>query len=313
MNFPFVDAHADTIERLYSEKLDFGGDSSLHLDLPRLFGYRAQVFSIWTSPEWTRERALFHSLQMISLFSRVRREKKIRLLLEKKDLDDPSFGAILSLEGASPLVDDPELMEVFFELGVRMVSLTWNERNPFADGLDAALIPEGLTDKGRELVKKMRELGVVLDLSHIAEPGFWDAVGLHPGPLAVSHANAHALCPHPRNLKDEQLEAIAASGGVVGICFAPRFLATGGGDIDDVVRHVDYLREKIGVSCIGLGSDFDGITSTPPGLPDPSGLPLLFDKLSQRGYSEAELRAIAGENWIRLFREVWKAQGISKS
>ncbi|HEY9765578.1 MAG TPA: membrane dipeptidase, partial [Chroococcales cyanobacterium] len=152
MNFPFVDAHADTFERIYSEGLDFGGDPSLHLDLPRLLGFRAQVFSIWTSPEWTRERALFHSLQMIALFSRVRREKKIRLLLDKRDLDDPSFGAILSLEGASPLVDDPELMEVFFELGVRMVSLTWNERNPFADGLDAALIPDGLTEKGRGLV-----------------------------------------------------------------------------------------------------------------------------------------------------------------
>lgn len=304
-----IDAHADTIERAYTEGWTLDANPCLHLDWPRLrqAGYRAQVFALWVSPEFARERALYRAMQFLSFFARTRREAGIRLIQTPEDLEDPSFGAILSLEGAGPLVDDPSLVEVFHSLGIRMISLTWNERNPFADGLEVSTRPGGLTSAGRQLVREIEEKGIVLDLSHLSEPCFWEAIEVHGGPVVASHANARALCDHPRNLTDDQLRAVARSGGVIGVCFAPRFLAPGGGTIEDAVRHIEYLRDLVGVPYIGLGSDFDGISSTPPGLSDPTDVPRLLARLRERGFSAEEIQSIAGENWRRLFQRIWKA------
>lgn len=305
--YPIIDAHADTIERCYTDGLQIG-DSTLHAPLSTLkeAGYHAQVFSLWVSPEFPRERALLRAMQLASWFLQAQKEHGIRLIKTKEDLLDPSFGAILSLEGSAPLVDDPEMLEVFYALGVRMASLTWNDRNPFADGLEIADNPSGITHLGKRLIKKMQALGVVLDLSHLAETGFWDIMENVEGPVALSHANAYALCPHPRNLKDEQLKAIAERKGVVGVCFAPKFLARPTATIDDAVTHVEYLCEKMGIDCVGLGSDFDGISSTPAGLSSPLGTVALLERLKERGFGEADLKKLAGENWQRLFNTIWK-------
>jgi len=150
---------------------------------------------------------------------------------------------------------------------------------------------------------------VLVDLSHLNEKGFWEVAALSDAPLVASHSNAHALCPTTRNLTDRQLDAIRDSDGMVGVNFAVAFLREDGKEDDDtpletVVRHVDYLVERVGVDRVGFGSDFDG-AKMPRELGDVSGLPRLLDALRERGYDEAELKKLAHENWLRVLRETW--------
>ena len=152
-------------------------------------------------------------------------------------------------------------------------------------------------------------LGVLLDLSHLNERGFWDVASITATPLVATHSNAHALCPTSRNLTDRQLDAIRDSDGMVGVNFAVAFLREDGAEeedtpIEDVVRHVDYLVERVGVERVGFGSDFDG-AKVPLGIRDASGLPNLLAALRERGYDDAALKKLAHENWVRVLRETW--------
>jgi membrane dipeptidase len=167
----------------------------------------------------------------------------------------------------------------------------------------------GLTDAGKELVRECNRSGVLLDLSHLNERGFWDAAGITEAPLVATHSNVHALCPTSRNLTDKQLDAIRDSDGMVGVNFAVAFLREDGAEeedtpIEDVVRHVDYLVERVGVERVGFGSDFDG-AKVPRGIGDASGLPKLLAALRERGYDDAALKKLAHENWVRVLRETW--------
>jgi membrane dipeptidase len=150
----------------------------------------------------------------------------------------------------------------------------------------------------------------MVDLSHLNEQGFWDVAGISDAPLVATHSNAHALCPSTRNLTDRQLDAIRDSGGVVGVNFHVGFLRTDGqADIDtpiaEIVRHIDYMADRIGPEHVALGSDFDGATM-PKELGDVTGLPKLVGALRARGYGAFELNAITHKNWIRVLRQTWK-------
>jgi membrane dipeptidase len=153
-------------------------------------------------------------------------------------------------------------------------------------------------------------MGILVDLSHLNKKGFWDVAGISQAPLVATHSGAHALCPSPRNLTDAQLKAIAESGGIVGVNFARAFLrADGLGDkptsLGEIVRHVEYLVEAMGVEHVAFGSDFDG-TQVPQDLGDASGLPRLLDALKDRGFRKKDRRKIAHENWMRILSETWK-------
>ncbi len=167
----------------------------------------------------------------------------------------------------------------------------------------------GLTDAGRELVHACNRLGIMLDVSHLNEKGFWDLAEITAAPIVATHSNAHALCPSTRNLTDKQLDAIAESGGVVGLNYNVPFLHPDGARDADMpltvmADHVDYLVDKLGIDGVALGSDFDG-AMMPNDLSDASKLQNLIAVLRERGYDDEALRKIGYQNWVRVLRETW--------
>jgi membrane dipeptidase len=225
------------------------------------------------------------------------------------------IAAILHFEGAENLGPDPGALEELYEVGLRSLGLVWSRPNDYAHGVPFRFpsSPDtgpGLSGAGRELVKECNMLGVLIDLSHINERGFWDVAELSDAPLVATHSNAHALCPASRNLTDRQLDAIRDSDGMVGVNFAVAFLREDGGEavdtpLETVVRHVDYLVERVGIDRVGFGSDFDG-AKVPKELGDVSGLPVLLAALRAGGYDEKALEKLAHGNWIRVLRTTWQ-------
>lgn len=228
---------------------------------------------------------------------------------------DGTFGVVLHIEGAEAIDTDLELLDVLYEAGLRSLGPVWSRPNAFASGVpfDFPRHPDtgpGLTAAGRRLVRRCNELGVLMDLSHLNERGFWQIADLSEAPLVATHSNAHALCPSPRNLTDEQLDAIAASGGVVGLNFHVGFLRAdgdteAGASLEEIVRHGRYIADRIGTEHLALGSDFDGATM-PGDLGDVTRLPALVDAFGAAGFDEGERRALAYENWLRVLRETWR-------
>ncbi|MFY9416452.1 MAG: membrane dipeptidase, partial [bacterium] len=161
----------------------------------------------------------------------------------------------------------------------------------------------GLTSLGLETVAAMNRLGMVVDVSHLSPAGFWDVLEHSRHPVIASHSNARGLHDHPRNLDDEQIKALAARGGVIGINFAPQFLGPGA-RLETVLDHIDYIARLAGCDCIGLGSDYDGIAATPGGLEDVSRLPNITRGLVARGYSDSDILKILGGNFARVFSQV---------
>ncbi|NMA55542.1 MAG: membrane dipeptidase [Firmicutes bacterium] len=215
------------------------------------------------------------------------------------------IAVVLSLEGGEALGDDPGLLEVFYQLGVRAIGLTWNERNLLASGIADNDSGSGLTALGCQAVKIAQELGMLLDVSHLSTKSFWDLLHLARGPVIASHSSAFALCPHPRNLTDEQARALAQTGGVIGVNFHTPFLCRAErAQLEDVVDHIDYLVQLVGPEHVGLGSDFDGIPVPPQGLEGPHHFPALARALKKRGYGQKEIKAIMGLNFFRVIPQL---------
>ena len=225
------------------------------------------------------------------------------------------LAAILHFEGAEAIDPNLDTLEVFYQAGLRSLGIVWSRPNIFGHGVPFNFphSPDtgpGLTDLGKNLVRDCNRLGIMIDLSHITEQGFWDVEKLSDKPLVATHSNVHALCPCPRNLTDKQLDAIKASGGMVGLNFAVSFLRSDGYNnadtpIDVMVRHIDYLVEHLGIDHVGFGSDFDGAT-VPQEIHDVTGLPKLIHALREHGYDDAALHKLAYENWIQVLRKTWR-------
>ncbi len=224
------------------------------------------------------------------------------------------LAALLHFEGAEAIDPQLDALEVFYQAGLRSLGIVWSRPNIFGHGVPFKFphSPDtgpGLTDLGKDLVRACNRMGIMIDLSHITEQGFWDVEKLSNKPLVATHSNVHTLCPCPRNLTDKQLDAIKASEGMVGLNFAVSFLRPDGHNnadtpIDVMVQHIDYLVEHLGIEHVGFGSDFDGAT-IPHEIHDVSGLPKLVQALRSHGYDDAELRKLACENWIQVLRKTW--------
>ncbi len=229
-------------------------------------------------------------------------------------LENGTLAAILHFEGAEAI--DPELdaLEVFYRAGLRSIGPVWSRPNRFAEGVPFAYpsSPDtgpGLSDLGKNLVRACNRLGIMLDLSHLNEKGFWDVQALSTAPLVATHSNAHAITSSSRNLTDKQLDAIRESDGMVGVNFHVGFLRPDGKHdkntpLTVVADHVDYLVKRLGIDRVGFGSDFDGATM-PAELTDAAGLPRLIDTLRTRGYDEPSLKKLGHENWVRVLRKTW--------
>jgi membrane dipeptidase len=318
-----------------------------HLDLPRAKegGFGGGFFACWTpnpGDEWTEESALtltedgYEVADAPPLDPSYAREtagdlaailfkmeagsgEQIKVVRTAEEIESSLLSgvlaALLHFEGAENLGPDPGALEDLYKTGLRSLGLVWSRPNAYGHGVPFRFpaSPDtgpGLTDAGRELVRECNRLGVLLDLSHLNERGYWDVAQMTEAPLVATHSNAHALCPTTRNLTDRQLDAIRDSDGMVGVNFAVGFLRDDGKDEEDtpietVVRHVDYLVERIGVERVGFGSDFDG-AKIPREIRDASGLPKLLAALRERGYDDATLKKLAHENWVRVLRATWR-------
>jgi membrane dipeptidase len=239
----------------------------------------------------------------------------VRRARSADDFQAGEITAIVHMEGAEPIAPDLSNLEDWYGRGLRSIGLVWSRGNDFAEGVPFRFpsSPDtgpGLTDAGRELVRACNRLGILVDLSHLNEAGFWDVAALSTAPLVASHSNAHALCAASRNLTDAQLDAIRDSNGLAGVNFAVTFLREDGSLVPDtpiteIVRHIDYFVERMGIDHVAFGSDFDG-AEIPAELGGAAGLPKLVDALRAAGYDDDALAKLTHGNWLRVLRDTWK-------
>lgn len=240
-------------------------------------------------------------------------------------IDGGKIAAVLALEGCDGLGGDPAILRVLYRLGLRMVGLTWFGRNAFADGSDLGESAGGLTPAGKTALKDMNDHNVICDVSHLAEPGFWDVANLNQGPFVASHSNARAVFDHHRNLTDDQLRAIAESGGVVGLNFYGGFIDEKGLTLNRLIDHLSHIIDTIGIEHVGIGPDFldhslrevsrnaiedggmdpDIVEIWVPECERIEQLPNFTAAMLERGYSEDEIEMVMGGNFRRVFQEVW--------
>jgi len=320
-----VDAHNDLLFELAFRAEEHHPFAEHWLPKLRAGDVGMQVCPIFVEHHDLPELALRRALAQVHAFHRAAREcpDDVSVVRSAGDLESLNgrIGLVLALEGVEPLGYDPWLADVFWELGVRMVSLTWNRRNPFADGLGEDS-DGGLSGLGRELVGRIAALGMILDLSHASERTFAQVLETAPEATVVaSHANCRSLVDTPRNLSDHQLQAIAARNGVVGVLAHPFVVAEP--TIERLVDHVDHIASVVGVEHAGLGGDFTAqlvrsgaVTRAPlallpegmpldasiEGLAGPEDYPALIDVLRARGYEGDRLEAVLSGNWLRVLR-----------
>jgi membrane dipeptidase len=336
------DGHNDAITR-GDHALIVEGRPDGHLDLPRMRagGLRAAIFSVFTpsegedhipvprddgvleyeyAPSVAHDRAAADAAAAAGRLLALERAGHLRIARGVADLDAAREDggapmAVVHLEGAEAIDPGLEALPLWYAAGLRSVGPVWSRENAFAHGVpfispSSPDVGPGLTGAGRALAAACAELGILVDVSHLNEAGFWDLAGLELGPLVASHSAAHALCPASRNLLDRQLDAIGQTGGLVGIVFATAFLRPDFGDDPDtplelIVDHARYIADRIGVEHVGLGSDFDGATIPAP-VGDVGGLPKVLDALGAGGFSEDEVAAIAWSNWRRVLGAWWR-------
>lgn len=342
---PVFDGHNDTLLSLYTkergDKGFFDKSEKGHIDYPRakkggLIGGFFAVYASAPSDPIDKmmkgtfdiplpapvglEPALKAALDMASLLFRIERASKGRVKVVRKakelqqNLDAGVFSAIFHIEGAEMIDRDLNNLEVLHQAGLRSIGPVWSRQNIFGTGVPFSFpkspdVGYGLTGAGKALIKACNELGIMIDLSHMNEKGFWDIAKLSNKPLVATHSNVHTICPSSRNLTDKQLDAIKESDGMVGLNFAVIFLDEKGQrnpnvSLDTMLKHIDYLVAKLGIERVGFGSDFDG-AQVPSVIKDVSGLPKLMKALSKHGYDEASLKKIAYQNWFRVLKKTW--------
>ena len=345
---PVFDGHNDVLMRLW-ETAGKGGDpiaefrdgiATGHIDGPRaqaggLVGGLCAIFvpsrqgprptfeqGRYVSPlaePLDQPAALAAAVAMAGIARRLDRERAWRLCTStaaiRQAIADGVFAAVLHMEGCEPIDPDLYALDFFYAAGLRSLGPVWSRTNVFGHGVPFAYpsSPDtgpGLTEAGVRLVKACNRLGIMIDLSHITEQGFWDVAKTSEMPLVATHSNVHAITPVTRNLTDRQLAAIRETGGMVGLNYATSFLRPDGQEnaatpLTDMVRHVDHLVEHLGIDGVGLGSDYDGAT-IPSEIGDAAGQQALVGALRQAGYGEADLVKLCRDNWLRVLATTWR-------
>ena len=360
-----ADTHNDVLLRAMEGQnvLKYHPESHSDLEKFKLGGVDLQVFSIWVSPDEKEKKYFENANDMINkldfLVSRV--PKDWGLVKSYQDITYNSrknkMSCVIGVEGGHIIGRDISKLEALHDRGMRYLGLTWNNSNHIASSAKDetfnrnSLSNIGLSNFGSEVVQKCNDLGVIIDVSHAGEQAFWDVVDQSQEPIIASHSSVYALCPHYRNLKDDQIKAIAKTGGAVFINFYPGYIdstfqqkaeiinmkyeveldilaekydplsnqywfeemkllkhekARIAPNINDVIKHISYIVDLVGVDYVGIGSDYDGVEIMPTGLENVSKLPFLTKKLIEHGYTIRELRKILGGNFKRIFKEVCK-------
>ena len=360
-----ADTHNDVLLRAMEGQniLEYHPESHSDLEKFKLGGVDLQVFSIWVSPDEKEKKYFENANDMINklnfLISRV--PKDWGLAKSYQDITYNSrknkMSCVIGVEGGHIIGRDISKLEALHDRGMRYLGLTWNNSNHIASSAKDetfnrnSLLNIGLSNFGSEVIQKCNDLGVIIDVSHAGEQAFWDVVDQSQEPIIASHSSVYALCPHYRNLKDDQIKAIAKTGGAVFINFYPGYIdstfqqkaeiinmkyeveldilaekydplsnqywfeemkllkhekARIAPSINDVIKHISYIVDLVGVDYVGIGSDYDGVEIMPTGLENVSKLPFLTKKLIEHGYTIREVRKILGGNFKRIFKEVCK-------
>lgn len=343
------DGHNDVLLRLWENSRagsdpveEFtSGTTEGHIDLPRAQkgGLAGGICAIYVPNEQSLElsppdsnghystplnkplnytTSLIIALEIAAIALRLERAGSWRLCRTISDLDEAmdagDFAAVLHLEGCEPINKDLDELEVLYAAGLRSLGPVWSRNNIFGHGVPFAYPAHpdtgpGLTDIGKELIKACDKMGIMVDLAHITEQGFWDVARLTSNPLVVSHSNAHNLTPVARNLTDKQMDAVKESKGVVGLNFATTMLRADGQEnadtpLSDMIRHIDYMVERMGIDCVALGSDYDGAL-IPQEISDAAGSQAVVLALRQAGYTPEDINKICRANWQRVLRDIW--------
>ena len=314
----FVDLHCDSILEIYTKKKDLA-DLAGHINLEKLQrgGVLMQCFAAFIATYDCAERNGIHVgayelfCAMADIFDRQMALYPDVLAPARSYADvvknraEGKISALFTVEDAVPLEGMIERVDEMYARGVRMAALLWNYENSlgFPNSPDAREHAKPLKPFGREAVERMNELGIIVDVSHLSEGGFWDVADISRKPFIASHSCARALCDHSRNLTDAQLRAVAEHGGIVGVNFNSGFL-NGRDDYTpnaDIIRHMDYIRRKAGIESVALGSDFDGIDCALE-LRDCAGLPSLAEAM-ESVFTDDEIDLISSKNALRVLRD----------
>lgn len=340
---PIFDGHNDALHKQAENGMQgFRAGYDAHIDLPKAAkgGFAGGFFAIWVPsereaanvheemqkpryhlplpPEIPQTKALKATLHAAAILHRLEAEGALKICTSVAEiracLTNGTMAAILHIEGAEAIDADFYVLEVLYAAGLRSLGPVWSRPTIFGSGVPFAFpsgpdIGAGLTAAGKGLVRACNRLGIMLDLSHLNAKGFWDLAKISDAPLVATHSNAHAICPHSRNLTDDQLAAIRSSGGMVGLNFATAFLRPDGQMLEDtglevMLRHLDHLIEHLGEDGVGLGSDFDG-AQVPGAITDAAGLPALRTAMRAHGYDEALMLKLCHENWMRVLDRTW--------
>ena len=278
----------------------------LQLDIPKMRqgGLDTGFFAVDCTRPWGNH--LLYLMDALGYFLRevAAHAEDITIARSASDIEqaraEGKLAAILAVENSDALEKSPHVLPLLHQLGIRAMTLTHSTRSWAGDGCEVEG-GAGLTGFGRRLVDQLNELGIVVDVSHLNEPGFWDVVGMTQAPFMATHSCCRALCDHPRNLRDEQLQALVEKGGVVGITFVPAFIAATEPTLAGLLDHIDHAVSIAGIDHVGLGSDFDGGGDL---VQDATCLPEITVGLAARGYAEADIRKILGGNQLRLLQQV---------
>ena len=313
MNFPLFDLHCDTALALLGESVNEAGSlkkNTLHIDLERaaaLEGY-CQCFACYTTPvmqEWFGiSPIVVFERELATIQREVDRNKRLIRFAYSADEVEANreagkMSAILTIEGPAGFDFDPALLENLHQIGFRISTLGWNETNVLTG---SNVIGGGLTDKGREYVKEAQRLGILVDVSHISDEGFWDIMDITEAPVIASHSNSRALCGHSRNLTDDMFRAICRTGGVAGINQYADFLGESP-TLDTVCDHIfHFLELDPDGTHVALGGDLDGCEAFAQGFTGIESYPALADRLLQRGAGETQVRNIFWNNALNVLR-----------
>ena len=291
---------------------DLRTTTPFHTDIARLRAGRVggQFWSVYIPFGAVEEGAAKVQLEQIDIAHQIidRYPDALELALTASDLES-AFGrgriaSMLGMEGGHAIENSLGSLRAFYGMGVRYMTLTHNGTLDWADACCDEARHDGLTEFGKEVVREMNRMGMMVDLSHTSPATMNDVLDIAEAPVIWSHASARAVHEHARNVPDQVLRRLAGNGGVVMVTFVPQFLTSNEqATIADVADHIEHVANIAGVDHVGIGSDFDGIESTPVGLEDVSTYPVLFAELSRRGWSEDELAKLAGENVLRAWRE----------
>ncbi|MDN6639903.1 MAG: dipeptidase [Tetragenococcus sp.] len=319
-----VDMHCDTISKIYQSPINNPSHlkkNDFQLDISKMQSgdYLLQNFAIFMDKE-TVDSSYEEAKNMIDLFyqemneneEQIRPVTRYEQILEN-GLND-RMSALLTMEEGAPIEGNVEKLEEFYDLGVRMMTLTWNHPNEigypnasFADSNNQLTDhpQKGLTNKGIEIVQRMNELGMIIDVSHGSDALVHDVLQHTDRPFVASHSNTRKICPHFRNLPDDLIKKIAERGGVIGINFYDDFLQDAkenGSLINAICQHIRHLYNVGGIEAIGLGSDFDGLPVREE-LPDGSILPTIYDALRKSDFSSEQVDQIFNKNVLRLYQD----------